>query len=177
MRGSAISSPNAVSRETPSRRLRDYTRGLETRESLLKRTPDSAQAARDVIFSQYRLAELDVKLRNFESAIAHFEAGIAVLDGMIKKRLDEQRDTPRVRGILIRRLASCRLALAAGDWAALIRADQSRLPGLLSLRATELAKQSRLADVAQAGVKLHEMEPKTSENLYNAACATASVRA
>ena len=71
--------------------LRHYTRSLEISEALQKRNPDSAQAARDVMVSQYKLGELDVKLQKFESAIAHFEAGIAVLNGMIAKRLNEQR--------------------------------------------------------------------------------------
>jgi hypothetical protein len=34
-----------------------------------------------------------------------------------------------------------------------------------------MAKQGRAADVAQAGAKLRELEPKTNVNLYNAACA------
>ena len=45
------------------------------------------------MFSQYTLGELDVKLQRFESAIAHFEAGIAVLNGMIAKRLNEETAT------------------------------------------------------------------------------------
>ena len=60
------------------------------------------------MFSQYKLGELDVKQRKFESAIAHFEAGIAVLDGMIKKRLNEQTAT-RERGFLERAARSAGL--------------------------------------------------------------------
>jgi tetratricopeptide (TPR) repeat protein len=151
--------------------LRDYTRSLEIREGLRERNPDSAQAARDVIASQRRLGELDATCQKFESAIVRFEAGIAVLNGMIAKRLSEGA-AAREKGILEGRLNFCQSAvLATGDWKALIKADSKRLPALLSLRATELAKQGRLADVAQAGAKLRELEPKTSNNLYNAACA------
>ena len=56
--------------------------------------------------SRYKMGELDVKLQRFESAIAHFEAGIAVLNGMIAKRLNETAAT-REKGILERRLAFC----------------------------------------------------------------------
>jgi len=151
--------------------LRHYTRSLEMREALQKQNPDSAQSARDVSVSQYKLGELDVKLQRFESAIGHFQAGIAVLNGMIATRLIEETAT-RVKEALEERLRFCQLAaLATGDWAPLIKADAKLLPVLLSLRATELAKQGRLADVAQAGAKLRELEPKTNVNLYNAACA------
>jgi hypothetical protein len=89
---------------------------------------------------------------------------------MIAKRLNEE-TAAREKGFLERRVRSCQLTLATGDWAALIKTRPKVLPALLTLRVAELAKQGRLADVAQAGTKLRELEPKTNENLYNAACA------
>jgi tetratricopeptide (TPR) repeat protein len=151
--------------------LRHYTRGLEISEALLKRDPDSARAARDVSVSQYKLGERDVGLQNLESAIAHFKAGIAVLDGMIAKRLNEEA-AAREKQILEKWLRYCQtVVLAIGDWETILKADPKELPDLLSLRATELARRGRLADVAQAGAKLRELEPRTSGNLYDAACA------
>jgi tetratricopeptide (TPR) repeat protein len=117
-----------------------YERGLKLSEELLKRNPDSAEAARDVMYSQYSLGELDVRLRKFESAITHFQAGIAVLDGMLAKRLNEE-EAARDKAILEQRLAVC------------------------------YAGQGRLAEVARAGAKLRELEPKTGDSLYSAACA------
>jgi hypothetical protein len=68
----------------------------------------------------------------------------------------------------------CEVAqLATGDWETLLKIDTSELPQLLSFRATLLAKQGRIAEVAQAGAKLRELEPKTDGNLYDAACAYA----
>ena len=58
------------------RALKHYERGLELSEGLLKRNPDSAQAARDVMFSHYKLGELHVKLHQFESALAHSERAL-----------------------------------------------------------------------------------------------------
>lgn len=58
-----------------------------------------------------------------------------------------------------------------GDWETLLKADAEALPVLLTNRVTLLAKRGRVADVAQAGAKLRELEPKTSGNLYKAACA------
>ncbi len=151
--------------------LERYTRGLEIGEGLLRRNPGSAEAAHDVVLSLGRLGELEVKLQRFESAIAHFEAGIAVLDGMIAKRLNGT-TTIQEKELLESHLKFCQLApLATGNWSALIEVDPKQLPALLSYRATELAKQARLADVAQAAAKLRELEPRTSVNLYNAACA------
>ena len=60
-----------------ARALGYYTRCLDLREDLLKRNPDSAQAARDVMVSHYRLGELEMTLSKFESAIARFRSGIA----------------------------------------------------------------------------------------------------
>jgi tetratricopeptide (TPR) repeat protein len=151
--------------------LKHYTRSLELAEALLKRNPDSAQAAHDVMLSHYKLGELDAWLQRFESAIARFGAGIAVLDGMIARGMDAETAT-REKASLEERVQFCRLApLATGDWDALIKMDPKPLPVLLSLRATAMAQRGRLADVAQAGAKLRELEPKTNENLYNAACA------
>jgi tetratricopeptide (TPR) repeat protein len=91
--------------------LKHYIRGLELREDLLKRNPDSAQAARDVVVSQYKLGELYFKRHTFESAIAHFMAGIAVLDRMIAKGLSAERAV-REKAILEGRLQRSREALA-----------------------------------------------------------------
>jgi tetratricopeptide (TPR) repeat protein len=91
--------------------LKHYTRSLGLREDLLKRNPDSAQAARDVMVSQYKLGELCFKRHTFESAIAHFMAGIAVLDGMIAKGLNAERAV-REKAILEGRLQRSREALA-----------------------------------------------------------------
>ena len=124
-----------------------------------------------MVVNHYRMGELDIKLQRFESAIAHFEAGIAVLDGMIAKRLNET-TAVQEKELVESRLEFCQLApLATGNWSALIGVDPKQLPALLSLRATELAKRGRITDVAQAGAKLRELTPKSSNNLYNAACA------
>ncbi len=151
--------------------LQYYSRDLGISEALRKWNPDSAEAARGVMVSQSKLGVLDLKLQRFESAIAHFEAGIALLNGMIAKRLNEDK-AAREKGILEEGLRFCQRALlATGDWEALIKADPKLLPELLSFRITELAKQGRLADVAHAGAKLRELEPKAGGNLYDAACA------
>ena len=106
----AVSQGNAEQRSAT-------TRDLEIREALQKQNPDSAQAARDVMFSQYKLGELDAKLQRFESAIAHFGAGIAVLNGMIAKRLNEETvAATREKGIL-------------GPWCAVHRHSSHWPPG------------------------------------------------
>ena len=151
--------------------LTHYTRELEINEDLLKRNPDSAQTARDVTVSRYKLGELDVKAQRFGSAIAHFDAGIAVLDGMIARRLDAEA-AAREKAFLVSRREFCVASpLAVGAWDAVLKARPNLLPLVLTLRVTALAQQGRLADVAQAGAKLRELEPKTGDNLYNAACA------
>jgi hypothetical protein len=137
---------------------------------LQKRNPESALAARDLELTRWKLGDLEFKRQRIESAITHFEAGIAVLDDMIAKPLDEERAT-REKGVLEERLGFCQRApLATGDWATLIKADPTWLPDLLSLRITELAKQSHLSEVVQAGAKLRKLGPKTNVNFYNAAC-------
>ncbi|HEV3122833.1 MAG TPA: hypothetical protein VGY53_13055, partial [Isosphaeraceae bacterium] len=124
----------------------------------------------DVMVAHYKFGELDVKLHAFETATAHFRAGIAVLDGMIAKGLNAE-TVAQEKAILEGRVQSSRAALATEDWDALLKTDPKLLPDLLGLRATKLAQQGRLAEVAQAGAKLRDLEPKTNVNLYNAACA------
>src|SRR5208337_1902801 len=126
------------------------------------RNPDSAQAARDVMVSLNKLGELDAGEQKFESAVRHVKAGIAVLDDMIAKRLNYEA-AAREKGYLEQRLRYYEAAaLATGDWDVILKADPKALPVLLSLRATELAKQGpgRVVDVAQAGAALHGLEPK-----------------
>jgi len=119
------------------------------------------------------LGELDAGVQKFESAVRHVKAGIAVLDDMIARRLNEEA-AAREKGNLEQRLRYYEAAaLATGELDAILKTDPKALPVLLSLRATELAKQGpgRVVDVAQAGAALHGLEPKTVGNLYNAACA------
>lgn len=112
-----------------------------------------------------------VKLHQFESAVARFKAGIAVLDAMIARGQNAEQST-REKAILVSRLQFCMAAkLPTGDWDVLLKADAGVLPTLLSLRATEMARQGKLADVAQAGAKLRGLRPATNVNRYNAACA------
>ncbi len=122
------------------------------------------------MFSHYKLGELRVKLLQFESALAQFGAGIALLDAMIARGLNADQST-REKAILVARLQFCLATLATGDWDRILKIDAGVLPRLLSLRATEMARQGKLADVAQAGAKLRELKPSTNVNLYNAACA------
>jgi tetratricopeptide (TPR) repeat protein len=151
--------------------LKQYRRGLEIREDLWKRNPNSARTAHDVMMCHYKLGELDLKLTRFESAIVRFGAGMAVLDEMIERGLNAETSAME-KAFLVKRLQCCANApIATGDWNALLKTDAKLLPELLSFRATALAGQGRLADVAQAGGKLRELEPKTDGNLYNAACA------
>ena len=57
--------------------LAHYTRGLEISESLLQANPDSAQAARDVVVSHFKLAGLLAK--DEEVATRHWRAYYDVL--------------------------------------------------------------------------------------------------
>jgi hypothetical protein len=152
---------------------RHYTRSLELKEALLKQNPASARAESAVLDAQYKLGVLELGMHRFESAAAHFKAGITVLDGMIAKRPNDEQ-VARNKAIYEQCVELCHDAwLATGDWQALLSSNSKVLPRLLYLRAWELAKQGRTADVAQAGAKLRELLPKTSDNLYNAGCAYA----
>jgi hypothetical protein len=133
--------------------------------------PGGAQAARDVVVSHYKLGMLKLRVDEIDSAIAHFGKGIEALDAMIAKGLNTE-EAERQKAILVDLVRTChQKSLATGDWEALLKSEPSRLPMLLSLRATEMARRGQLAEVAQAGAKLRELEPKTGDNLYNAACA------
>ncbi len=153
--------------------LQHYTRGLELSESLLKRNPDSAQAARDVMISHYKLGELKIKTMEIEPAISHLGQGIQVLDAMISKGLNTE-TAKRERAILVARSQYCEnMQLATSEWDTLLKSASEILPELLSLRVTVMARRGQLSAVAQAGDKLRELKPKTGANLYNAACAYA----
>ena len=54
------------------------------------------------------------------------------------------------KAILVPRLQFCMATLATGDWDRLLKVDAGVLPELLSLRITEMVRQGKLADVAQA---------------------------
>jgi tetratricopeptide (TPR) repeat protein len=153
--------------------LKHYTRELELSESLLKRNPDSAQAARDVMVSHWNLGDYKLKMIEIEPAITHFGQAIQVLDGMIAKgaNADQAR---REKAILLARVRHGEsLRLATADWDTLLKSAPAVLPELLRLRVAVMARRGRLAEIAQAGAKLRELNPKTGENLYNAACAYA----
>jgi tetratricopeptide (TPR) repeat protein len=148
-----------------------YTRSLKEAIRLLEQNPDSAQTAKDVMVSHKKLAELHMLLGNFEAAFESFQNGINVLDTMIAKKLNVEEST-RIKAVFEQKMNFCWFAaLATGDWDALLKADANYVPVLLKIRATELAKRGKLADVAQAGAKLRELEPRTNGNLFDAACA------
>ena len=123
-----------------------------------------------MVVSQYKLGEWHVKANQLEAALARFAAGIKVVDDMIAKGLNAEQ-SKRQKAILVSRLQFCRAKLATGDWDSLLKVDAALLPDLLTVRATLMASDGKEAEVAQAGAKLRELEPKTEINLYNAACA------
>ena len=87
--------------------LKHYARSLALSESLLKRNPDSARAARDVMVSHYKLAEHKLKTMEIEPAITHFTQGIQVLDAMIARGMNAVQ-AQRDRAILLARVRYCR---------------------------------------------------------------------
>jgi len=163
-----------------------YRKALDIRERLATADPTDAQAQRDLMFSHYKLGEVQTELFAYEAAEDHYRAGIVVLDAMIAAGQNVEQST-RERDVLVSRAAAAAQAVrATGDWNDVLQQPEEELPTLLAVRCTELAKQDRIDDVAQAAGNLRllslDAQPGTKSNreaglLYNAArgyglCAT-----
>ena len=154
-----------------------WRRLIQFRRALAEADPLDATKQLALMVSHSRLGEAQIQLDQYPAAIKQFRQGITVLDAMIEKKLLVESAT-REKAILQQRIEFCpTAALATGDWETLLKTDANDLPKLLSIRVTELGKRGRMADIAQAGGKLTELEPMTWDNFYNAArayglCAT-----
>ena len=154
--------------------------GLKIRRNLAEAAPKNEGRQHDLVFSHYALGIVEFLAGRFQPAMTHYQDGIVVLDRMIADDQDVA-NCKIVKEELERDAQGCGNAiLATRDWETLLKADAKKLPELLSIRVTELAKRGQLADVAQAGSKLRELA-ETAENgtginqkaglFYNAACA------
>ena len=160
-----------------ARRL--FGESLDIRQRLAESDPDNAAWQRDLMVSHYKLGGLHQTAQEFDRAIEQYRLGVAVLERLIeqKKLVEASR---RELAILRRKVQQCELTLMAiGDWENVLAQPAADLPLLLTTRCTELAKQKRSADVAQAAAKLQELAAsaeKGNDNeqqrrmLYNAAC-------
>ena len=88
-------------------------------------------------------------------------------DGLFRgdKDIDFWRDAAN-RNIEL--FANCILAIE--DWEHVVTQPTDKVPQLLSLRCSIMARKGRVPEVAQAAKKLQELEPNSKAALYDAAC-------
>jgi hypothetical protein len=134
-----------------------YRKSLDISERLAAADPTDAQAQHDLMFSHYKLGNVQRELFAYAEAATRYQAGIKVLDRMIAAGQNVEQST-RERDILQRRATSTELAAAATvEWLDLLQVPEKQLPKLLPSRCTELAKQQKFDDVAQAAGTLRTM--------------------
>ena len=150
--------------------LTQFQDGLKIFRVLAEADPQSAEKQRDLMISHYKLGEVHVQAGQFDQAQERFAQGIVVLDGLIAKGQSVPA-SQREKALLEQRRLFCTNAkLATGDWDTLLKLDTQVLPPLLLLRATEALKRGELPNATQAADKLHALDPKDKNNLYNTAC-------
>jgi tetratricopeptide (TPR) repeat protein len=144
-----------------------YRKALDIRERLAASDPTDAQAQRDLMVSHYKLGNVQRELFAYAEAATRYQAGIKVLDRMIAAGQNVERST-RERDILQRRATSTELAAAATvEWLDLLQVPEKQLPKLLPSRCTELAKQQKFDDVAQAAGTLRTMAVDAAKGTAN----------
>jgi tetratricopeptide (TPR) repeat protein len=102
-----------------------------------------------------------------------YEAGIAVLDGLLSQtRSEAVKDKAiRSRATLAQRLSALEAEQqAVGDWENVVELAE-KTPLLLYIRSRELAQRGRLEEAVQSAAKLRELAEDDANTLYNAACA------
>ena len=92
-----------------------------------------------------------------------------------KGKIGDQQAQRERAGSSQRAEAAALAEVATGDWSRLVQKPASELAVLLSTRITEMARQLRFAEVAQAAAKLRELAasgqvPSPANLFYNAAC-------
>ncbi len=149
-----------------------YQQGLDVRERLAAADPTNAQAQRDLWVSHYKLAQVDVALLEYGTAVERYTTAIAVLDGMIANgqnvaQSQQERDivSNELRSVE-RAAAKARVTLA--DWETFISHPTARWR--LSLRIRHLARTNRFDEIPQTAAMLRSLYVENPTNLYNAAC-------
>lgn len=164
--------------------VRWYRKALHIRGRLAKLDRVDAQAQRKLSASYHELGDAEHKLSAYADAATSYWAGINVLDGMIAAGQKAQQSTEE-RGVLLElarsadQAAAEQAAAATVEWVELLKQPDEQLPTLLAVRCTELARQQKFEDVAQAAGTLRTMSIDAAKGtaneqqgglLYNAAC-------
>ncbi|MEZ5940618.1 MAG: tetratricopeptide repeat protein [Planctomycetaceae bacterium] len=154
----------------PQAALEHYVECHEVLTKLAAADERSAAAQLAVLFSRIRMGEVHREQGDVRASQAEFQAGIAILDRMIAAGMNVEQ-CQQGKKLLEAEVALCEsLVIATGEWEPLLQQPAEQLPQLLSQRCTLLAKRGDRAAVQQAAEKLLAIEPRTENNLYNAAC-------
>lgn len=125
-----------------------------------------------VIISTDRLGQSYLEAGQPDEAVKAFAEGIQVCDQLLKREIQPDY-ARRNRDVLIRlKTKAEQNSLAVGDWQEVSKAAE-KTPVLLYYRAVNLARKGKYADAIQAAEKLRTLDPESSTNVYNAACAYA----
>jgi serine/threonine protein kinase len=152
-----------------------YREALGIHQQLADVNPASARAQTDLGISHHKLGWCQQRDLQFEEAAACYGRALDVFRRLEQAgKLQGQPQFARQQQLLKQRIAFCQAApraIAYLDFA--LKQPPALVPGLLDVRVRALARAGRHADAAATADRLHDRDPRSAANLYNAACAYA----